>query len=97
MAKKKHQSSHVLQEDTVEAQHIFAQYQQIARELHESTSRTQVEAALAVISTLPEAVQMALLKLLSKEAHTDAADIVLAINEVSPAKEVRKEAKRTLI
>ena len=97
MPKKKHQSSYVSQEDTVEAQHIFAQYRQIARQLHESTSRTQVETALATISTLPEAVQVALLKLLSKEAHTDAADILQAINEVSPAKEVRKEAKRALI
>ncbi len=97
MAKKKHGSPRVSQEDIVEAQHIFTQYHQIARELHATTLRTEVEAALAVISALSVSVQMALLKTLSKEPHTDAADILLAINEISPVKDVRKEAKRALI
>ena len=40
---------------------------------------------------------MALLKNLSKEHHTDAADVLVAINELSPVKSVRKEARRSLI
>ena len=97
MAKKKHLSPHISQEDTIQAQRVFKQYHQIAEKLRTSTSRTQVEAALAVISALPASVQMALLKMLSREPHTDAADILHAINEVSSVKEVRKEAKRALI
>ncbi|HVB21292.1 MAG TPA: tetratricopeptide repeat protein [Ktedonobacteraceae bacterium] len=97
MAKKKQQTPRVSQEDTIQAQHIFAQYHQIATELHASTSRTQVEAALSPVSKLSEAAQIALLKMLAKEPHADAADLLLAINEASLIKEVRKEAKRSLI
>jgi len=46
---------------------------------------------------MPEGAQMALLKALSKEHHADAADVLIAVNELSPAKSVRKEAKRSLI
>ncbi len=40
---------------------------------------------------------MALLKILAREPQADAADISLALNETSPVKDVRKEAKRSLI
>ena len=40
---------------------------------------------------------MALLKALSREQHTDAADVLVAINELSSIKEIRKEARRSLI
>ncbi len=80
-----------------QAQHILERYHEIAESLHASTNQEQVEAVLAEINNVPEGVQMALLKDLSKEHHTDAADVLVAINELSPTKSVRKEARRSLI
>jgi tetratricopeptide (TPR) repeat protein len=97
MAKKKQVSHPVSQEDSEQAQRVLEQYHQIANELHTVKDQEQVETALAAITTLPESAQFALLKALAKEHHTDAADVLLAINEVSPLKSVRKEARRSLI
>lgn len=97
MTKKKTTQIHVSQEDNTQAQHILEQYHQIADDLHVVTSREQAEAALASINSTSEAVQMALLKALSTEHDADAADVLIAINELSPIKNVRKEAKRSLI
>ena len=69
----------------------------IAQNLHESKDAAQARAALAEIHNLPAATQMALLKALSKQRETDAADILLAINELSDDKIIRKEARRSLI
>ncbi|TMF52116.1 MAG: tetratricopeptide repeat protein [Chloroflexi bacterium] len=97
MAKKKTTHISVSQEDTARAQRVFEQYHQIAAKLHESTDGAQVETALTDINDMPEAAQVALLKALSKEHHTDAADILLALNELSSIKDIRKEARRSLI
>jgi tetratricopeptide (TPR) repeat protein len=97
MAKKKQQSPRVSQEDTIQAQDIFEHYHQIAQELHTSTSRVQVETALTTINAMPTSAEIALLKMLAKEPYTDAADLLYALNEASPIKHVRKEAKRSLI
>ncbi|HYT36678.1 MAG TPA: tetratricopeptide repeat protein [Ktedonobacteraceae bacterium] len=84
-------------ENTTQAQDLLDKYHEIAKNLHESTNQEQVEAALAEINNMPEGAQMALLKALSKEHHADAADVLIAVNELSPAKSVRKEARRSLI
>src|SRR6266704_2083500 len=84
-------------ENTTQAQDLLDKYHEIAKNLHESTNQEQVEAALAEINNMPEGAQMALLKALSKEHHSDAADVLIAINELSPAKSIRKEARRSLI
>jgi len=97
MAKKKKVSLPVSQEDNVQAQRVFEQYHQTANDLHTSVDQKQAETALAAINTMPEGAQIALLKALSKEHHTDAADVLAAINELSPIKSVRKEAHRSLI
>src|SRR5438477_126757 len=97
MAKKKHQSLQVSQEDQTQAQRVFEQYHQIAEGLRLSTTREQVEAPLAEINSMTEPAQVALSKALAKERHTDAADVLLAINELSPVKGARKEARRSLI
>src|SRR5438067_1677033 len=97
MAKKKHLSLHVSQEDKTQAQRVFEQYHQIADALRLSTTREQAEAALAEINSMTEPAQMALFKALAKDRHTDAADVLLAINELSPVKGARKEARRSLI
>ena len=83
--------------NTTQAQDLLGRYHEIARNLHESTNQAQAEAALAEINNMPEGAQMALLKNLAKEHHIDAADVLVAINELSPIKNVRKEARRSLI
>jgi tetratricopeptide (TPR) repeat protein len=95
--KKKTLQIPVSEENTAQAQVVLDRYHEIARNLHESTNQEQVEAALAEINNMPEGAQMALLKGLSKEHHTDAADVLVAINELSSLKSVRKEARRSLI
>jgi tetratricopeptide (TPR) repeat protein len=97
MAKKKNTQIAASQEENAQAQHIFAQYHQIATHLHKSQNEQQAETALTEINTQPEGAQIALLKDLSKEHHVDAADVVLALHELSPLKSVRKEARRALI
>ncbi|MFL5699234.1 MAG: hypothetical protein ACJ797_19300, partial [Ktedonobacteraceae bacterium] len=97
MAKKKNTQIAVSQEDNTQAQHILEQYHEIAGNLHTSTDQKQAEDALTEINNMPEGAQIALLKALSKELHTDAADVLIAINELSPIKSVRKEARRSLI
>src|SRR5438128_3600076 len=97
MAKKKTKPISILQEDNIQAQHLLEQYHQVAHNLRLSTDLEQAEAALTEINNMPEGAQIALLKALSKEQHTDAADVLLAINELSPTKSVRKEARRSLI
>ena len=95
--KKKTSQIPVSLENTTQAQDLLDKYHEIAKNLHESTNQEQVEAALAEINNMPEGAQMALLKALSKEHHADAADVLIAVNELSPAKSVRKEARRSLI
>ena len=97
MARKKETHAPVSQEDTAQVQQLFGQFHKIAAKLHISSSQTEAEAALADITTLSEAAQFALLKALSKEHDTDAADVLLAINELSQSKPARKEARRSLI
>lgn len=97
MAKKKNVPLQFSQEDKNQAQQVLEQYHQVAEDLHTSASREQAEAALTVINAISEPAQMTLLKALSKETHTDAADVLVAVNELSPVKSVRKEARRSLI
>src|SRR5438105_8486934 len=97
MTRKKETHITIPAEDHAQIQHILEQFHQIAHDLRNSTDQQQTEANLTDINNLSESSQMALLKALSKEPHTDAADILLAINELSPNKQVRKEARRSLI
>ena len=97
MTRKKETHTPVSQEDTAQVQQLLGQFHKIAVKLHASSSQTEAEAALADITTLSEAAQLALLKALSKEHDTDAADVLLAINELSQSKLARKEARRSLI
>lgn len=97
MAKKKDQKIPVSQADEAQARSVLGQVHQIAKELHSSSDQKEAEKALTAITTMPESVQMALVKVLSREQHTDAADVLTAINELSPDKNIRKEARRSLI
>src|SRR5229473_3164618 len=83
--------------DNAQIQHLLEQRHDIAEELHNSTSRTQAETSLAALMQIDEASQLALLKTLARQHDTDAADILLAINELTPNKAVRKESRRALI
>ncbi|HEY6542919.1 MAG TPA: tetratricopeptide repeat protein [Ktedonobacteraceae bacterium] len=97
MAKKKTGQLSISQEAQAEAQRVFEQYHQLASNVRDSTERQAAEAALAEINDLTEAAQFALLKALGREKSVDAADLLLAINELSQQKSVRKEARRVLI
>ena len=97
MARKEDTTPAVSQEDAAQVQRLLRQFHKIANNLHTSTSQNEAETVLADVINLPEAAQLALLKALSKERDADAADMLLAINELSPDKAIRKEARRSLI
>ncbi|MFL5691800.1 MAG: hypothetical protein ACJ795_08335, partial [Ktedonobacteraceae bacterium] len=97
MSDKKKQQAANSQVDERQVQEILGHYHQIAGTLHESQDQQQAEAALTTINALTEPAQLALLKALSKEHDTDAADVATALYEFSPVKSVRKEARRALI
>lgn len=84
-------------QESEQIQDILANYRQIATNLKKSRNEEQIGIALAPIFDAPEAVQLGLLKMLAKERTVPAADIVLAVNTYTPVKEVRKEARRSLI
>src|SRR5258708_10233618 len=97
MASKEDSSQAISQEDAAQVQDVLGQIHNIAKNLHSSSDQKEAEAALAAVNSLQEAAQMALLKGLSKEHDTDAADVLRAINELSPITAIRKEARRSLI
>ena len=97
MTRKKKTDTVVSEEDNALVQDLLGQFHQIAANLHGSSSQEEAEAVLSDINSLPEASQLALLKALSKEHDADAADVLIALNEFSPNKSIRKEARRSLI
>ncbi len=97
MTKKKNPQISVSQEDNRQAQQMLEQYHRIANNFRASADQEQVETVLTEINSMSEGAQIALVKALAKETHTDAADVLAAIDELSPVKNVRKEAKRSLI
>jgi tetratricopeptide (TPR) repeat protein len=97
MSRKKELATSLSQEDSQQVQLLLGQYHQIAETLHSSNNQAEAEAALQSFGTLSEAAQLAILKALSKENTTDAADLLTAINALSTSKDIRKEARRSLI
>ncbi len=97
MSRKKEVGTQLSTEEHDLVQHLLERYHEIAERLHTSAEQAQAELALNDISVLSEPAQMALLKSLSRENDSDAADIVAGMNALSPNKEVRKEARRSLI
>lgn len=97
MTKKKDLHTPISQEEHIQAQKLFEHYQQIAHNLHASKDQQQVEAALAEVTALSAGAQMALLEELSNAKQVEAADVLVALNEFATLKEVRKEARRSLI
>jgi len=83
MTAKKQGDSSLPHGDNAQLEHLLEQRHEIAEELHNSTSRAQAETALAELTSIDEADQMVLLKALAKKQDTDAADILLAINELT--------------
>ncbi|HLQ11147.1 MAG TPA: hypothetical protein VK134_06060, partial [Ktedonobacteraceae bacterium] len=82
MAKKKTGQLSISQDAQEQAQQVFEQYHRLAGKLRESAERQAAEAALAEINSLSESAQFALLKTLGREKSADAADLLLAINEL---------------
>lgn len=97
MAHKKETGATISPEEHQQVQALLAQYQQITDALHSSTNQAEAEAALTSFAEQAEIVQLAILKELAKEQHTNAADVLVAVNALGQHKEVRKEARRGLI
>lgn len=97
MARKKEADVAASVEEQSQIQQFLDNYQQIADTLHKSTDQAAVEAALSAFNNQEEAIQIAILKALSREQNPAAADLLAAINAVSQRKEVRKEARRSLL
>ncbi len=97
MARKEEQITTLSDEQNTQLQHVLEGQQELAQELRSSTNQAQAEIALSTITSLTEDVQIALLKTLAKTQTIDAADILTAINAFSPNKEIRKEARRSLL
>lgn len=97
MTRKKETDTAVSEEDNALVQDLLGQFHQIAANLHSSSSQGEAETVLSDINGMPGASQLALLKALSKEHDADAADVLIALNEFSPHKSIRKEARRSLI
>ncbi|HJT57369.1 MAG TPA: tetratricopeptide repeat protein [Ktedonobacteraceae bacterium] len=97
MAKKKNTAPAISQEDNRQIQQFLGHYHQLAKSLRAATTQGQIETLLAEMNDLSETAQMGLLRALVQERQVDAADILLAFNELAPNKNVRKEAKRSLI
>ena len=97
MTRKKENDTVLSSEDNAQVQHFLNQFHQIADNLYQATNQQQAEAALSSIYDLPETARLALLKELSRQRDSDAAAILLALNELSHDKTIRKEARRSLI
>jgi tetratricopeptide (TPR) repeat protein len=97
MSRKKDATNQLSDEEHNQVQNLFAAYHQLAQQLHASSNQQEAESALHTFNTLSESGQITLLKTLGKENDVDAADILVAVNALSPHKEVRKEARRALL
>jgi tetratricopeptide (TPR) repeat protein len=95
--KKKKQPEDSSPADEVQVEIFLGRYHEMAAKLHASSDVQQVEAILPDGDEFAEATQLAFLKSLAKERHSDAADVLTAFNECSPIKSVRKEARRSLL
>ncbi len=84
-------------EENTQLQSLLDRYQELAQQIRTTTMQAQAEAALADITSLSEKVQIALLKALAKEQTSESADLLTALNAFSPNKEIRKEARRSLL
>jgi tetratricopeptide (TPR) repeat protein len=73
------------------------QYHRLASDLRESTNIDEAGPALNPLVNMTQADQIAYLKALGQEDSSDAADIAQAMFNLAPDKEVRKEARSTLL
>jgi tetratricopeptide (TPR) repeat protein len=101
MSQKKHaakwQAHNISQEDNALVLQQLEQYHHLAQGLRKSGSLDEAEIVLAPIAAMSEGAQVVLMKALGAEDSLDAADLLQAVNTLSKLKEVRKEARRSLI
>jgi tetratricopeptide (TPR) repeat protein len=94
-AQKQHKAPAISSEESDLIERQLGQYRQLARDLRAGDK--SAEEILTPITAMTEAAQIGFLKALAKENTTQAADVALALNNFGPLKEVRKEARRTII
>ncbi len=94
---KKAKTSVLTSEDQQQIQQLLHGYQSIVTNLFAAQSPEEAETALTPIEELSRAVQMAFTKSLSNAQEIQAADLLTALHALARHKEVRKEAKRSLL
>jgi tetratricopeptide (TPR) repeat protein len=95
---KKQQDGLLTQADQEQVRQQLTRYKELAHELKKRSRQNQsVEDALAAITELDEASQLALVKALGAEGTIEAADVVQALQNYTRLKTVRKEARRALL
>lgn len=98
MSKKKETTTTLLSpEEHTQVEHLIAQYHQLIQDLRTITTSEEAERALTDLRAQSETVQIAFVAELGKQQEEDAADLLVALNAFSDSKEVRKEARRSLI
>ncbi|MBV9691437.1 MAG: tetratricopeptide repeat protein [Ktedonobacteraceae bacterium] len=97
MSQKKETDVLLSQGEASQLHHVLEHYHDIAMQLHATRNQDEAQVAVNAINTLSQATQIALLKALSKENNTDAADTLAAMNVLGQNKDIRKEARRCLI
>ncbi|GHO45281.1 tetratricopeptide repeat protein [Ktedonospora formicarum] len=97
MARKKETTITLTDEEQQQIQHLLTQYHDLARRLKPDADIASTVSTLDELLALSPTAQLAMLKELGKEQNSDAANVLLAINTVSQDKEVRKEARRSLL
>src|SRR5437762_14254777 len=95
--KEKENGVHLSPEEHQHVEDLLAQYQSIAQKLQQSKDQAEAEAALEAIGALSEPAQVSLLKSLARANTIEAADVLTAIHILSPHKDIRKEAKRSIL
>lgn len=96
--KKQQQDGLLTQAIQEQIQQQLTRYKELAHELNKRSRQNQSsEDVLTTIIEMDEPTQLALVKALGAEGTVEAADVVQALQNYTPLKTVRKEARRALL
>lgn len=96
-AKKAHTSPGLSPEEQAWVQQQLSDYPGYMQALQAATHARQVQEALSPLLAQSEPVQQALIQGLGKQITQEAADLLQALHELASTKELRKEARRSLL
>ena len=96
-SKKAHTSPGLSPEEQAWVEQQLTDYPGYAQALHATTYARQAQEALSPLLAQSEPVQQALIQGLGKQVTQEAADLLQALHEMATTKELRKEARRSLL